>query len=56
MRLRNVNGKLKFVLAVLLLVGIVGVVTAKTFDERWVFVMGSLRDESMWPGASNAVV
>ena len=31
-------------------------VSARKFDERWVFVMGSLRDESMWPGASNAVV
>ena len=30
-------------------------VSAQKFDERWVFVMGSLRDESMWPGASNAV-
>ena len=56
MRLWIMKGKLKFVLAALLLVGIAGVATAKTFDERWVFVMGSLRDESMWPGASNAVV
>ena len=29
---------------------------ARPFDERWVFVMGSLRDEAMWPGVSNAVV
>ena len=31
-------------------------VSAQKFDERWVFVMGSLKHESMWPGASNAVV
>ena len=30
-------------------------VSAQKFDERWVFVMGNLRNESMWPGVSNAV-
>lgn len=37
MRLWIMKGKLKFVLAALLLVGIAGVATAKTFDERWSF-------------------
>ena len=43
-------------LAALAFAGMSAGATAGKFEERWVFAMGNLREESMWPGLSNAVV